>query len=175
MTDMVDKLLTDKEKINKIKRYDRRKSTRVKAFKSTSVGLKAETINLMNTDFKSVSRKALENLTEALDNKENWATQLYWKSIFNCIFDKSWLNTIDISHIDLSLNSLKDIHRVCAELSVAMLNNNSKQATFNELQELVKTLSSLKFNDTEVSNKLLHMDDEQIKKLVEIMYPPKRI
>lgn len=143
----------------------------VNKLKDGNSNLKLSTIKLMEESFPNLGRAACRNLMDGLEAKENWATQLYYKSVLPAYFDKSWLSAVDISHIDLTIKSIKDISRICTELSTALLANNNKKISSSDLQDAVKMLSSLKTNEEVISAAVSNLTDDQIRAINTIVYP----
>ena len=106
---------------------------------------------------------AIERLQFHVNSGQKWAIELYFK-IFTQLFDKSWLNRIDLSDIQLKIDNKEDKDEVVRYLMTKLLAVGTIEVT--EAKDIVKMLTTMSLND-KLSHSLANkMADEDVIKIM---------
>ena len=114
-------------------------------------------------------KRARERLEYHVLRGEKWALELYFK-IFTQLFDKSWLSRVDLTDIQLKMDSNADKEELIRMLMNKLLGLGTIEVT--EAKDIIKMLTTLSFNDSvkqSIAMKLPESDVVKIRDMIRIV------
>lgn len=127
--------------------------------KETSKGLAIKTAH----GLMKMSGTAIERLSYHINKGEKFALELYFK-LFAQLFDKSWLNRIDLSDIQLKIDNKEDKDEIIRYLMTKLLAVGTIEV--NEAKDIVKMLTTMSLNDKLQHSLASKMADEDVIKIM---------
>lgn len=133
-----------------------------KNFKAETNALKRRVITNLKLNTAECSDEFWKCLKQGLKSGQNfkWA-ELYLK-LYLAMFDKAWLNEVDVSEVTKSIGTKSDINKIVNELLGAILS--SDNINLSEAKDLVKLLTNIEVNEEIKSTLASKLDDAQLNK-----------
>ncbi len=110
-----------------------------------------------------MSGTAIERLSYHINKGEKFALELYFK-LFAQLFDKSWLNRLDLSDIQLKIDNKEDKDEIIRYLMTKLLAVGTIEV--NEAKDIVKMLTTMSLNDKLQHSLASKMADEDVIKIM---------
>lgn len=127
--------------------------------KETSKGLAIKTAH----GLMKMSGTAIERLSYHINKGEKFALELYFK-LFAQLFDKAWLNRLDLSDIQFKIDNKEDKDEIIRYLMTKLLAVGTIEV--NEAKDIVKMLTTMSLNDKLQHSLASKMADEDVIKIM---------
>ena len=104
--------------------------------------IKKRSIDLRNMAAKD-SDKAYKLLWDAMEAKESWAHQIYFKEL--SLFKKEWLNEVRVDDVKKQMNNIEDTKETMMQLCNKLLEEESLSR--DEVHKVIQTLNDIKVGE----------------------------